>query len=94
MRRFAAILIWAVRIGDETDDDEHGRDRGGERIPGRAIGALELRLFRAQAFAGLGRNAEAEEILKSILGDDCNNIKAADLLEEINSSRTGGRCHA
>jgi hypothetical protein len=52
------------------------------------------RLLRAQAFVGLGRNAEAEDILKSILGDDCNNIKAADLLEEINSSRTGGRFHA
>jgi tetratricopeptide (TPR) repeat protein len=55
---------------------------------------IMARLLRAQAFVGLGRNAEAEHILKSILGDDCNNIKAADLLEEINSSRTGGRFHA
>lgn len=55
---------------------------------------IMARLLRAQAFFGLGRIAEAEELLKSILGDDCNNIKAADLLEEINSSRTGGRSHA
>jgi tetratricopeptide (TPR) repeat protein len=55
---------------------------------------IMARLLRAQAFFGLGRIAEAEELLKSILGDDCNNIRAADLLEEINSSRTGGRSHA
>jgi tetratricopeptide (TPR) repeat protein len=55
---------------------------------------IMARLLRAQAFTGLGRAAEAEALLKSILGDDCNNIKAADLLEEINSSRTGGRSHA
>ena len=55
---------------------------------------IMARLLRAQAFAGAGRNAEAEEILKSILRDDCNNSKAADLLEEIESSHAGGRSHA
>jgi hypothetical protein len=95
---FEAILAHA----DSLERTEPRIDYFATSLPNMLLFADDLemrnriaaRLLRAQAFAGLGRAAEAEELLKSILGDDCNNIKAADLLEEINSSRTGGRIHA
>jgi tetratricopeptide (TPR) repeat protein len=95
---FEAILSHA----DDLERSEPRIDYFATSLPNMLLFADDLgmgnrnmaSLLRAQAFAGLGRTAEAEELLKSVLGDDCNNIKAADLLEEINTSRTGARSHA
>ena len=97
-RVFEAILSHA----DALERGETRIDYFATSLPNMLLFAddLEMRnrtmaqLLRAQAFAGLGRAAEAEILLKSILGDDRNNTNAADLLEEIQTSRSGARSHA
>src|ERR1019366_4021725 len=86
-RVFQAILSHA----DDLERGEPRVDYFATSLPHMLLFAddLEMRnrtmayLLRAQAFAGLGRAAEAEILLKSILGDDRNNTNAADLLGEI-----------
>jgi tetratricopeptide (TPR) repeat protein len=95
---FEAILSYA----DELERSEPRVDYFATSLPNMLLFTDDLgmrnrimaRLLRAQAFTGLNRAAQAEEILKSILADDCNNIMAADLLEEINTSGIGDRSHA
>ena len=97
-RVFQAILSHA----DDLERGEPRVDYFATSLPNMLLFAddLEMRnrtmayLLRAQAFAGLGRAAEAEILLKSILGDDRNNTNAADLLGEIQTSRSGARSHA
>lgn len=52
---------------------------------------IEARFLRAQAFAGLQRDQEAEQLLKNLLAEDSNHTGAADLLQQIRTTAATDR---